>query len=260
MAVITHRLTGPGHMDNVSNVFWEENVVNTSIAVGSIPIGVAGWDGLQLYPRSWGVYWVTVFLPPLVGGRFYLKTPCTCDHSMGIRFVTKSIAFQKCGIHVPHYEGSAWRIAFKYVADLQIHVASAIAQGHIVSTSEMNKRCSNGCKSFHKPAEIVCKTKEGTNLCDISWFVCHSWTALIFLESTLSPSTDTMCPRNSNSERFRLPLGSLANRHSDIALEVFEEQAADIVCVLQQTERRPECHQCTRQQICQCTEQRSCSW
>jgi len=41
MAVITHRLTGPGHMDNVSNVFWEENVVNTSIAVGSIPIGVA---------------------------------------------------------------------------------------------------------------------------------------------------------------------------------------------------------------------------
>ena len=42
MAVITHRLTGPGHMDNVSNVFWEENIVNTSIAVGSIPIGVAG--------------------------------------------------------------------------------------------------------------------------------------------------------------------------------------------------------------------------
>ena len=42
VAAITHCLTGPGHMDNVSNVFWEENVVNTSIAVGSIPIGVAG--------------------------------------------------------------------------------------------------------------------------------------------------------------------------------------------------------------------------
>jgi hypothetical protein len=29
-------------MDDVSNVFGEENVVNTSIAVGSIPISVAG--------------------------------------------------------------------------------------------------------------------------------------------------------------------------------------------------------------------------
>jgi hypothetical protein len=211
MAVITHRLTGPGHMDNVSNVFWEENVVNTSIAVGSIPIGVAGWDGLQLYPRSWGVYWVTVFLPPLVGGRFYLKTPCTCDHSMGIRFVTKSIAFQKCGIHVPHYEGSAWRIAFKYVADLQIHVASAIAQGHIVSTSEMNKRCSNGCKSFHKPAEIVCKTKKGTDLCDISWCL-PLLNCLDFLGSTLSPSTDTMCPRNSTFWVVQVTFGQLGKQ------------------------------------------------
>jgi hypothetical protein len=29
-------------MDNVSNVFGEENVVNTAIAVGSIPICIAG--------------------------------------------------------------------------------------------------------------------------------------------------------------------------------------------------------------------------
>jgi hypothetical protein len=42
VAAITHRLTGLGHMDDVSNVFGEENVVNTSIAVGSIPISVAG--------------------------------------------------------------------------------------------------------------------------------------------------------------------------------------------------------------------------
>jgi len=42
VAAITHRLTGPGHVDDLSNVFGEESVVNTSIAVGSIPIGVAG--------------------------------------------------------------------------------------------------------------------------------------------------------------------------------------------------------------------------
>ena len=42
VAAITHRFTGPGHVDNVSNVFGEKNVVNTAIAVGSIPICVAG--------------------------------------------------------------------------------------------------------------------------------------------------------------------------------------------------------------------------
>jgi hypothetical protein len=60
----------------------------------------------------------------------------------------------------------------------------------------MNKRCSNGCKSLHKPAEIVCKTKKGTDLCDISWCL-PLLNCLDFLGSTLSPSTDTMCPRNS---------------------------------------------------------------
>ena len=42
VAAIPHRLTGPGHVNNVSNVFGEENVVNTSIAVDSISICVAG--------------------------------------------------------------------------------------------------------------------------------------------------------------------------------------------------------------------------
>ena len=41
-AAITHRLTGPGHINDISNVFGEENVVNTSIAVDSISICVAG--------------------------------------------------------------------------------------------------------------------------------------------------------------------------------------------------------------------------
>ena len=31
---------------------------------------------------------------------------------IGIGFVTRSIAFTKCGTQIPHYEGSAWRIAF----------------------------------------------------------------------------------------------------------------------------------------------------
>jgi hypothetical protein len=42
VAAITHRFTGPGHVDNVSNVFGEKNVVNTAIAVGSTPFCVAG--------------------------------------------------------------------------------------------------------------------------------------------------------------------------------------------------------------------------
>jgi len=34
---------------------------------------------------------------------------------VGVRSVARSITFQKCGVHVPHYKGNAGRIMVKYV-------------------------------------------------------------------------------------------------------------------------------------------------
>jgi len=50
------------------------------------------------------VCWVTIFLNWLEAVLTY-KLPVHAI--MGVKFVTRSIAFKKCGIHVPHYEGSA---------------------------------------------------------------------------------------------------------------------------------------------------------
>jgi hypothetical protein len=50
------------------------------------------------------VCWVTIFLNWLEAV-FTYKLPTHVI--IGVRFVTRSITFKICGIHLPHYEGNA---------------------------------------------------------------------------------------------------------------------------------------------------------